>query len=63
MKRPLNWLKNKITKIEGTISGTAKHFLKQNLYKLLSKNVLYGLLLSVSAVERSVLGYTVIVLI
>lgn len=57
MKRSLNWPKNKITKIEGTISGTVKHFLKQNFYKLLSKNLFYGLLLGVSAVKRSVLGY------
>ena len=56
-KRPLNQLKNKIKKIEENANETVKHCLKCNEYKLLTRNVLYDLLFSVSAILRSALGY------
>ena len=51
LKRRLNQLKNKTTKCK-----TLKHCLKQNVCKCITRNVLYGLLLGVPAIERSVLG-------
>ena len=56
MKTPLNWLKNVIKKIEGNFNETIKHCPKSNVYKFLIGNVLYGLLLDASAIQRSVLG-------
>ena len=55
-KRLLHCLKNKITKIEESLHETAKHSPKWNTWKLLAKNVFYGLLLSVYYKEVSSRG-------
>ena len=54
LKRPLNSPKNKIIKIEEKLNETVKHCPEQNLNNLLSRKVLYDLLLGVWAIERSV---------
>ena len=54
LKRLLKWLKNK--KRSKKTFKTVIPFLKFNGCKFLTRNVLYGLLLGVSAIERSVLG-------
>ena len=41
LKKPLNWLKSKITKIEVNLNKTVKHCPKQNIYKFRARNVLY----------------------
>ena len=53
VKRPSNWLKNKIINVKENFNGTIKHFLKQNIYQLLTRNILYDLLLDVSSIESS----------
>ena len=57
LKRPLNWLKSKITKIEENLNETVKNCLKKNVYKFLGRNALYWT--SPPAIERSVLGSNV----
>ena len=54
LKRPLNSPKNNIIKIEEKLNEIVKHCPEQNLYNLLSRKVLSGLLLGVCAIERSV---------
>ena len=56
LKRPLNPPKNKIIKIEEKLNEIVKHCPEQHLYNLLSRKVLYGLLLGVCAIERSVVA-------
>ena len=55
LKRPLNWLKNKIEKIEENLNETVKTLSKATSIQNFL-NVLYDLLLGVSATKRSVLG-------
>ena len=52
MNRPLNWLKNKLRKTKEYLNEI---FLQKYL-QISYKNALHDLLLSVSAIERSVLG-------
>ena len=55
LKRPLNWLKNKIEKIEENLNETVKTLSKATSIQNFL-NVLYDLLLGVSTTKRSVLG-------
>ena len=41
LKRPLNWLKSKITKIEENLYETVNHCPKWNVYKFIARNDLY----------------------
>ena len=52
LKKPLNWLR----KIEENLNETANDHLEENVYKLLTRNVLYYLLLGLFTIETSVLG-------
>ena len=52
LKKPLNWLR----KIEENLSETANDHLEENVYKLLTINFLYYLLLGLFTIETSVLG-------
>lgn len=54
LKRPLNRQKKKKTSIEKNLNKTVEHCIKENVYKFITKNVLCSLLLSMSAVEKSV---------
>ena len=49
---PLNWIKNKITKIQENFNEIVKNCLKLNVYKFLTRTNLSSLLLGVSAIER-----------
>ena len=53
---PLNWIKNKITKIQENFNEIVKNCLKLNVYKCLTRTNLSSLLLGVSAIERWELG-------
>ena len=44
LKRPLNWLKIKITKVGESLNGIAKQCIKLNVCKSVTRNVLYDLL-------------------
>ena len=46
--------KKKKTSIEKNLNKTVEHCIKENVYKFITKNVLCSLLLSMSAVEKSV---------
>ena len=41
LKRPLKWLKSKMTKIKENLNETVKHCPKYNVYKFLAINALY----------------------
>ena len=56
LKRPLNWLKIKITKVGESLNGIAKQCLKLNVCKSVTRNILCDLLQGVSVIEMSVLG-------
>ena len=49
LARPINWLKDKIKKIEEHSVETVKHCQKQNVYNFLKRN---DMLLGVSTIER-----------
>ena len=54
LKRPLNWLKN--NKDRRKVKRNCETLSKVKCAQTSYKNVLYGLLLGVSTVKRSVLG-------
>ena len=55
LKRPLNWQKNKITKIEKKLTRNYKTLSKVNVNKFVTRNVFCDLLSSVFAKESSAL--------
>ena len=57
IKNVIKLAKNKIRKIEENLNEIVEHCLKWNECKFLTRNVLYDLLLVVSAKVRADLGY------